>query len=532
MTTNIEHILKKTQITGEEIGRLMIKDLIVQYENILQGKDGELLADNEKDILVDKLNTREDIMIYNEFKYIHDFVVSIPIRYELSKAVLERDFWKLYYLLRAVENSEYYERQFLHRMPHIVTQSQYDRMKEEHIKCVTQDHCYSMEMLFFSALTDALYKYSHRKKTPFKHLIDATKKQSIKNKRLKTNYWIAKTKGYYKYSDGTTSKDKKNKKFCKDDIEQQIYNCFSIGNENTIEDIIKSLEKQKENDRLKAMYESGEWIADDIVSENDNMFDVLKSAREFYYTLETEGQYSFLDMKTDFPEIYDAIIDFLKNYEGLSFLAQIPESKYLEYKIPVEKLLHVDFLGIDETLSIFNPSNNNNYFGGGVAILQDTGITTPTHNIDKNGDFITYHSLHFEQNKAEVLLGDKSNYIRELIHNIKRCYSELYSYSTFLAITGDFIKVKGLSILITPVQEGMAYILNDIFNRLPRNLCYIEGRDINALAKQLRDLLQPIVISDLQPEASTVKQLKKTISYNTFHGHAQNAINELQKVVC
>jgi|GEM_PF-3517455 len=98
--------INKKGFTGDEVGRLMIADLVTAYQNALQGTEKGLLSDSEKTALVNNLQKKEDIRAYNEYKYLHDFVVTIPMRYLVSQNMAEAAFWKLYLLLTSIWRTE------------------------------------------------------------------------------------------------------------------------------------------------------------------------------------------------------------------------------------------------------------------------------------------------------------------------------------------------------------------------------------------------------------------------------------------
>ena len=59
MSKDINQILKSGKLTGEEVGRLMIKDMIIAFKGFVKLKHKELkglLSHDQKNALVDRLS--------------------------------------------------------------------------------------------------------------------------------------------------------------------------------------------------------------------------------------------------------------------------------------------------------------------------------------------------------------------------------------------------------------------------------------------------------------------------------------------
>ena len=86
MNSSVKKILKRGTASGEEIGRLMIQDLVRSCSNTVKSKrnnDG-LLTDEEKGSLVSMLNDPQDIKAYNDFRYVHEYLVHVPTLFMLN----------------------------------------------------------------------------------------------------------------------------------------------------------------------------------------------------------------------------------------------------------------------------------------------------------------------------------------------------------------------------------------------------------------------------------------------------------------
>ena len=185
MATNIKNLLKKGKLTGHEVGQLMIKDLAKSYKNILENKGDEgLLTFEDKTLLVDGLKKSEDIKRYNEFRHVHEFLITAPILFSLYEKTASNAFWKTYHLLRETQQAENEYTQEKHHTPRIVTQKQYDDLKQADFNKKI-GWSYSVENLLLYSVNYYFDQYKAGKKTPFDKYFTASKEQPITNPRIK-----------------------------------------------------------------------------------------------------------------------------------------------------------------------------------------------------------------------------------------------------------------------------------------------------------------------------------------------------------
>ena len=100
--TDVKALFAKKTLTGSDVGQIVLSDLVTAYQNVHYGTTHPLLTNHEKTRLVGSLSKKEDIRAYNEYKDLHDFVVTVPMRYLLSKKTTEVSFLQLYHILDKV----------------------------------------------------------------------------------------------------------------------------------------------------------------------------------------------------------------------------------------------------------------------------------------------------------------------------------------------------------------------------------------------------------------------------------------------
>lgn len=124
MEKAIQKLLHQRALSGEDVGRLMILDLLAAYKNLSDGGNGTgVLTDQEKINLVHNLTNFGDIQQYNDFRGVHDFLSSAGAVFESYAKTYETYYLKLFHLLT---NMKYAEEQNNTIKPAIMTKIQYE----------------------------------------------------------------------------------------------------------------------------------------------------------------------------------------------------------------------------------------------------------------------------------------------------------------------------------------------------------------------------------------------------------------------
>ena len=98
--SKIDTLLKKSKgkLTGDEVGRLMIADLIECYKHALTGGDVNtgIFTEKEKTDLVNALEGKENIARYNKYRYLNDFLTRFPTLNALQEQIFDNYYFRLY----------------------------------------------------------------------------------------------------------------------------------------------------------------------------------------------------------------------------------------------------------------------------------------------------------------------------------------------------------------------------------------------------------------------------------------------------
>lgn len=418
MATSLKTLLKKGKLTGDEVGRLMIQDLIAAYKNRLEGKEGKgFLTDAEMTALVNGLSERQDIKRYNEFRFVHEYLVKSVGYFSMYKETAEICFWRIYHILMELKQAEE-ENSRIKWQPRIMTQKQYDELKQADFERKMQVG-YSVEELIIHAVGYYFNLYKKGKKTPFNKYFTAAKKQPITNPRIKANYWAEgefglPDNGYYVLPDGRTSRDLTPEEWQKEEEKhnpwKKILNAqqemVDKGIELTVADIMQRREAHRELGKHKSPIR---WVEDLTAPDDATMFDVLEYLDGFYFSMETDSEETIFEFMADFSDLYKALWGKLTAMKGLSFLKDIPREQYFDMElISVKELYENDILDIRDVVDSFNPDG----CGGGVAVLQPH-VCYPKSHIDERattksrshiGENTTWQRLYWKNLRIHSLL--------------------------------------------------------------------------------------------------------------------------------
>lgn len=118
--------------SGEDVGRLMLKDLCWTWEQMNAGgretpHSRDIFSAEEKSALVSGLRTEEDIRAYNIYREIHTTLVRMPERFSLARTRAELAFWRLHALVLNFHQVEQEHAESCEH-PRILTEKQYDEL--------------------------------------------------------------------------------------------------------------------------------------------------------------------------------------------------------------------------------------------------------------------------------------------------------------------------------------------------------------------------------------------------------------------
>jgi len=500
VSKDINQILKSGKLTGEEVGRLMIKDMIIAFKGSVKLKHKELkglLSHDQMNALVDRLTGGDNIRAYNDYKALHDFLTTAPILLFAQYQIAEIAYWQLTYLFHKLDDAENENRRIFFQ-PRIMTQKQYDELRKANFER-KMTFTASIEELIFHALEYYRGLYEKGEQTPLNKYFNKTKKEPLANPRIKANYWEEGENGYYVTPDGRTSKDM------------------------SVDEWAAEVKKaQADKGVLK-------WVEDQTAPEDATKWDVLEYASGFYESTETDNTATLWEFKADYPELYNALLTKLASMKGLSFIKNTPEKDYFKEGVIAYKDLYrnkiLDYLEIIERL---DGGADGKVFLGGVAVLQPT-LIVPTKGINEQGHYVGLYPYWRKQHMAEDFLEHRAKDFTTLLDRLKEALKECFVLQEAIRLFAEYTNIPEITVVVDDAAIDRMIYLVEGFNALMVDMPFGIGRygfidnerPVDELKAELADIFKPIDIDALKPSQQAIQKAKAIMSFDIVKGDTE-----------
>lgn len=343
---DINKLANKKKLTGTDVGRLMLKDLCHTYHNMKNpGANKRVLSEAEKEEFFGRITTTAEGKIYNDLLEVHKLLLELPGTFEVNRAEAVDNLWRVYHLFSLSNTVEGYYRNETENSPVIMTEGEYERYrKKQQEKNKTRDS--TIEELFFRIIRFYVGQHEGGEKTPLDPIFEAEKKRTVDNPRL------------YKRKFG----------------------------------IISSWGKARKGDpaieNLQRVAKKGDTAYDILASEAfENCYKALLNSFNKKMEFDEEmGYRSFSEVRSDFPDLYNAVMDEIQSLSKLEGLKKCKALKALDkltvaqicstteendaHRIPFLPLYEGDLYGIRHYLdSVKFPDP---LAMGGIAVLKES----------------------------------------------------------------------------------------------------------------------------------------------------------------
>lgn len=183
-TNTLSKLLKKKKLTGEEVGKIILLDLVNTYT------DKPTLTPQERDAYVDALVENKDIRAYNDYLQVYRFITTMVVDYESQERAyhaIRQEFIR--HMLRYSDAESNYFKLSLH--PRILTRRDYEQAVTE-AKELVSSFTYRLYHLVSYELHKNIEAYNNKEKTPYKRYFDAYKKEQAGKEAIegyRATYW-------------------------------------------------------------------------------------------------------------------------------------------------------------------------------------------------------------------------------------------------------------------------------------------------------------------------------------------------------
>lgn len=484
MKKEYEKLLKKVDLTGFDLGRIYIYDIV----SLLT--EGKSFIDEEKKIELAKRLTYEENMFFNRMAYMYIFICESRMHREYLVSTLLGNIEDYYEVVSDVYKCEVENKVRIELMPLVVTEEKFKEIEEQHIS-QEMKKTYTIEQLFFELL-GSLIEQSRVYKAPdeFMNIVSAMASEPVMNNRIIDNYYsITQTtephnivtgseSGYYSFK-GKRIPNINNSKFTTDEL-QELKEMEILGIIQYIQEpsYVGVLDKAT----LMMNGKNGEYL-------------------KMFYSSEGGKKSYFKEFKEDYPSVYKYVWDLLKkNLKGIkvkdTFSPVITGEELSKCDIDIFK---------NKILNIKAPGYNS------VAVIKSPDIKKFAYN---------EQSVYFKDFRMEKII--KYNFrINGVIDIIRNTLKEAYCYNAFLDLIKDYSRVEELELLKIDLKayEDKIRDTNIIINRMPgieRNGTELREKDLKLYTPEemnaiYKDLFKKIDVQELRPGRKLIKKYKKDL---------------------
>jgi hypothetical protein len=552
MATDIKTLLNKKGWTGDEVGKAIIYSAINSYKQTLQGKatPTELFNAAQLKKMINSLEDTSQIKRYNRYIGLNNWVIQYQA---VALAYYQQADGEINRLLGIITTAHAAEDEYkyIEKLPAIMTQKQYDEIREKRIeeRLTDENGTDDIGHGIFNLIELAIHHFMNqlqiepKKKNPLHAIKKKYQCESVKTARILSRYNVVMGEGYYILNDGRRS-DKmtqeewreaittpETKKALKEMEASGKLGEGALGHSASEMAMTRLLERnqiifqggteeeadraQKEADIKRGWTIPCEWHYFEETPEDLTKWDILEIGDlfEYYPALIGEEYETYIeqinDFKIEFPELFNVIISEIDStfFNGENFIANLPLEEWDSTTFTFRELYNQDFFGFRETIeddmSIFDGNKRAIY--NGIAILRPSDLLNRSPVINENGYYIEPDKL----NNMSILCGLEqfTPHNEDYIANIERLeqgriiveygYYYLLGYDKAIELIADYIDVPDFNIFksgretITKRIEALNGLISMLYSQI-KDTDYRDKEAKEIKLQVLKDCFQPI----------------------------------------
>jgi len=567
--TDIKNLINKGGLTGEEVGRLMLRDF-ARFIGAIQSEQTppkEKFTDAEKQAMVNRLTEPYDIKQYNTYIGILQFLQKTGIFYTEQYKQLKYLLMALYQQIEQAKDINIVKL-LLADAPLILTEKQYKRLKREDLEAklakktsvagiiLTATQYYIKQYLLepkgglnkgktdkesgkiaereaYETVKELLDKKGNganknatveeiiggdldnlQNSKPYARLFEAYKDKPLTNPDFKRNYWQEGANGHYETPDGKRG-DK-------------------LPKEEWLEELSKWHEKEVETGE-----EYIKWVNDGREAPPDaTKFDILEYLSGYFGIGEDTTAKDLETFKNDYPDIYEAILKEIKGIKGL----ELPED-YTKPTISYKTLYELDLPYYRDYFK-FNPKDGEAFIALFISVIpeeeiKEWGKWKREHYLDKEGNYKYQLSEHERKVLTEML--------PNTIERVKEHLRELFAIQEIYKVLGEETGEQSIADLASDrnyifketdtdelakdrkkygiPNQGFLYwfivIINEAIEDFKRMLRKTSPVIDQATIKEIHEIvnaLPDIKIKELRPKKEAIEQVKELTKDLSYYG--------------
>jgi hypothetical protein len=192
---SITSLLNKKGWTGRELGRLELTNMAIQFKQVTNGEEAKpLFSEGELQSMLSSIKDAYQGKIYNGYISIHEW---LGRQYNIAQTNLQELQSALQalnsYLMDFTFSEEIYE--YLNYLPYIITQKQYDELKEERIESYCKDEdgkelYIDVYTMLDRAIDFCIRQYNRfpKQSNPLKAILKKYEKEPVESERIRSIY--------------------------------------------------------------------------------------------------------------------------------------------------------------------------------------------------------------------------------------------------------------------------------------------------------------------------------------------------------
>ena len=548
MAANIKTLLRKTTLSGDEVGRAFLTNMMTDYKNILDGYRGEdmkgVFSQSEFTSMVNKLSNSYQIERYNHYISISNFIRQYN---GFSEAYYQQAQVGFYKILNYVTGALSYENMTdaLSRQPLIMTKKEYEDIKEETIKYMG-----SLKESFWSIATQGIQYYinllhSHpRKKNILKEVMKKYETEPYQNPVVISKLNEIWDEGYYIAPDGTRSCDVSEKEW--QNITMRVFAGEDWEKNDPLDNAIKAREHKFYANPAdifiwKTADEPPKGItkANILLWEDDAAADLIEYYPEIYSDNQEEAQQCFEEFINDFPELWEIIsADIIEKIPAAAAFKEDIHTQFITWA-ELEILKVYDYstepnqYHIADTISQKDKFRGHRAGYGGIAVIENCS----EYDQDDRGYYKESSIGRFQKIfKLEVMYKNDLKEIMAarndfLISGLK----DVYATNAAIDIITELTKVD-MSIfkMSTGIFESQIKSLNGLINQLSTKISDfsvgLTEEQIQERERILNTLFPYIDVEELKPLPEQIEEIKQyTADLSAFDSHTAKIVDGLRR---
>lgn len=202
MARKIDSLLNKKGWTGVEVGKALVASIIHDIRHQSEPDYKPLFSQSDFDKMESSLNTERDYLAYGVYRDLYSGLIDAYNRGQGQHQQFYNGYYRYAMHLKDCTVAEQ-TLQTAELTPHVMTQEQYNKLKEQR-ETTLKGFAESFSRLLFTLLSHIM---SNPEDAPedIRTAIEATKKEAVTNERILSTYCEVYGMGYYQLPDGTRS---------------------------------------------------------------------------------------------------------------------------------------------------------------------------------------------------------------------------------------------------------------------------------------------------------------------------------------